>query len=70
MAHLHVKKIRVAWLGEGTRVLRNWLTLALALSVATTATAASAAHVRLKRSSLFFVRHRVVVVGADVRLYS
>jgi hypothetical protein len=62
MAHLHIVKIRVAWLGEGARVLRDWLALILALSI--TATAASAAHVRLKGPSLFFVRHCVVWVGA------
>ena len=70
MTHSHTEKIRVGWLGEGTRVLRNWLTLVLVLSVAATATAtaASAAHVRLKGPSLLFIGHCVVVVGADVRL--
>jgi hypothetical protein len=63
-ANLHIEKIRVAWLGEGARVLRNWL--ALALSV--TATAARAAHVRLKGPSLLFVCHFVIVVGAGVGL--
>jgi hypothetical protein len=62
-ANLHIEKIRVGWLGEGARVLRNWLTLALSV----TATTAGAAHVRLKGSSLILVRHFVIVVGAGVR---
>jgi hypothetical protein len=57
MAHLHIVKIRIGWPGEGAGVLRNWLALILALPV--TATAASAAHIRLKGPSLFFVRHIV-----------